>query len=132
MGPTPVVLVGFCFGGTQAYLAAASGEPEVDGVIAFYGSLDGARVGVPSPRDHAAEMRGPLLGLFGGADQAIPPDQVEAFDAALTSAGVEHEVVVYPGAPHSFFDRKQAEHAEACADAWRRVLGFLGGLSSSG
>ena len=125
MWATPVVLVGFCFGGTQAYLAAASGEPAVDGVIAFYGSLDGARVGVPSPRDHAEEMRGPLLGLFGGADQAIPLDQVEAFDAALSRAGAEHEVVVYPGAPHSFFDRKQAEHAEACADAWRRVLGFL-------
>jgi carboxymethylenebutenolidase len=70
-------------------------------------------------------MHGPVLGLFGGADEGIPPDQVQAFDSALAEAGVEHELVTYPGAPHSFFDRSYEEHAEACEDAWRRVLGFL-------
>ena len=45
-----------------------------------------------------------------------------AFDAALSAAGVEHELVVYDGAPHSFFDRRYEEHAEASADAWQRVL----------
>jgi len=77
---------------------------------------------MPSPIDHAAEMRCPVLGLFGGADEAIPTDQVEEFDRALDDADVEHEVVVYPGAPHSFFDRSYEEHAGACSDAWRRVL----------
>ena len=51
--------------------------------------------------------------------------QVEEFERGLEDAGIEKEVVVYPGAPHSFFDRTSDEHAEACADAWRRVLGFL-------
>jgi carboxymethylenebutenolidase len=51
---------------------------------------------------------------------------VEAFDRALTAAGVEHRSVVYPGAPHSFFDRKSAEFADASADAWRQVLDFIG------
>jgi carboxymethylenebutenolidase len=41
---------------------------------------------------------------------------------------VEHEIKVYPGAPHSFFDRKYDEFAEACEDAWRRVLAFLGSV----
>jgi carboxymethylenebutenolidase len=66
-----------------------------------------------------------VLGLFGGADEAIPADQVEAFEQALQSGGVEHDIRVYPGAPHSFFDRKYDEYAEACEDAWRRTLQFL-------
>ena len=49
----------------------------------------------------------------------------EAFDRALTEAGVEHEVVSYDGAPHSFFDRKQEEFAAASDDAWGRVLEFI-------
>jgi carboxymethylenebutenolidase len=78
-----------------------------------------------SPIHRAVDMRGPLLGLYGGDDPNIPPDQVDAFDRALADAGVEHEIVTYPGAPHSFFDRRYEEHAEACEDSWRRVLAFL-------
>jgi carboxymethylenebutenolidase len=48
-----------------------------------------------------------------------------AFDEALTKAGVEHELVTYDGAPHSFFDRRQKEFAEASEDAWRRVIEFI-------
>ena len=62
---------------------------------------------------------------MGGADQAITTDDVAAFEQALTVAGVEHEVVTYDGAPHSFFDRKFDEFADASADAWRRVLAFI-------
>jgi carboxymethylenebutenolidase len=75
-------------------------------------------------------MRCPVLGLFGGADQGIPPEDVEEFDRSLDVAGVPHEIVVYPGAPHSFFDRKYDEYAEACEDAWRRVLAFLAHLGA--
>ena len=129
VGETPVVAVGFCFGGSQAYLAAAAGdELPLDGFVAFYGGLDGTRVRIPSPSDQVERMRGPILGLFGGADAGIPVEKVHAFDAALTATGVDHEIVVYPGAPHSFFDRRCAEHADACADAWRRVLDFLGAV----
>jgi carboxymethylenebutenolidase len=62
---------------------------------------------------------------MGGADQAITGDDVAAFDRALDAAGVGHELVTYEGAPHSFFDRRQEEHAEASEDAWQRVLAFL-------
>ena len=64
-----------------------------------------------------------MLALQAGADANITAEDNEAFDRALTGAGVEHEVVSYDGAPHSFFDRKQEEFAAASDDAWGRVLG---------
>jgi carboxymethylenebutenolidase len=124
-GERPVFSVGFCFGGMQSFLAATSAELDLDGVVGFYGALDGSKRGFPSPPDVAGEMRCPVLGLFGGADQAISREQVAAFDEALDEAGVEHELVVYPDAPHSFFDRRYEQYADASADAWRRTLAFI-------
>jgi carboxymethylenebutenolidase len=129
-GARTAVTVGFCFGGSQSFAAATSADLDLLAAVGFYGRLVPAREGAPAPLDHAAQTRCPVLGLFGGADEAIPADQVEAFDRGLDEAGVEHEIVTYPGAPHSFFDRAQAEHAEASEDAWRRVLGFLGAVAT--
>jgi carboxymethylenebutenolidase len=70
-------------------------------------------------------MDAPILALQGGADQNITADHNAAYDEALSAAGVEHEVVSYPGAPHSFFDRKQADYADDSADAWNRTLEFI-------
>jgi carboxymethylenebutenolidase len=70
-------------------------------------------------------MEAPILALQGGADQHITAEHNAAFDEALTAAGVDHEVVAYPGAPHSFFDRKQEEFADDSADAWQRTLDFI-------
>jgi carboxymethylenebutenolidase len=124
-GTTSFVSVGFCYGGMQSFMAAMSQELLLDGAVGFYGVLRGGRFGFPSVLDHVGETRCPVLGLFGGADEAIPTSDIDTYDRLLTEAGVEHEVVVYPGAPHSFFDRSFAEHEGACADAWRRVLGFV-------
>jgi len=124
-GVESVVTVGFCFGGLQSFLAGTNPELGLDAEVGFYAALDTSSRGFPGPLERAAEIRGPLLGLFGGADQHITFDQVMDFDRRLDEAGVEHEIHVYEGAPHSFFDRSYDEHAEACADAWRRVLGFL-------
>jgi carboxymethylenebutenolidase len=52
-------------------------------------------------------------------------NDVQALNANLDKAGVEHEIVVYPDAPHSFFDRRSADFAEASSNAWRRFLGFI-------
>jgi carboxymethylenebutenolidase len=71
------------------------------------------------------DYRCPVLALFGGADEGISSDDVERFERALKEAGVQHEAVTYPGAPHSFFDRRQTEFTDASADAWRRVLEFV-------
>jgi carboxymethylenebutenolidase len=75
-------------------------------------------------------MQAPILALQGGADDHIPAADNAAFDAALTAAGVEHEVVIEPGAPHSFFDRRREEFAEQSEDAWRRTLEFIESHSS--
>lgn len=126
-----VVTVGFCFGGSQSYLATTDDSLGLSGAIAFYGGLDPSRLGVyPRPAGEAASMRGPILALFGGADASITAELRDEFDAALTGAGVEHEFVVYPGAPHSFFDRSHHDHDAECEDAWRRVLRFLADLEA--
>jgi carboxymethylenebutenolidase len=129
-GVASVVIVGFCFGGTNTYLTAANPEQDVDGFVAFYGGQNGARWGFDNPADVADKMRGPVLGLFGGADDGIPAEAVQLLDDQLTKYEVEHEIHTYPGAPHSFFDRSFEEHAGACADAWERVLNFLQGVGA--
>jgi carboxymethylenebutenolidase len=122
-GVTAVFTVGFCFGGRNSWLAAASGH-DLAGAAGFYGSL-GERNGEPGPIDRAAEMTAPILALQAGDDQNITAADNRAFAEALTAAGVPYELITYDGAPHSFFDRKQAEFADASADAWDRVLEFI-------
>jgi len=73
----------------------------------------------------AHEIEAPILALQAGADQHITAEDNAELERALRDAGVEYEVVTYDGAPHSFFDRKQEEFADASEDAWRRVLAFL-------
>ena len=121
-----VFTVGFCFGGSNSWLQAAGGHG-LAGVIGFYGRPGPGRDGSPGPAQRAAEFQCPVLGLMGGADQGIPQDQVDEYDAALEAAGIEHQLITYPGAPHSFFDRSYEEHAAAAADAWQRVLAFIAG-----
>jgi carboxymethylenebutenolidase len=122
-GAQAVFTVGFCFGGRHAWLAAADGHG-IAGAVGFYG-LPGERNGQPGPIQRAGELSAPILALMAGDDQAIGADQVAALERALAGAGVEHEVVTYEGAPHSFFDRKQDEFGEASDDAWRRTLAFI-------
>jgi carboxymethylenebutenolidase len=121
-----VFSVGFCFGGALSYLQAASGVGYA-GVIAFYGWPLGLSrwPDRPKPIDAVPRYTCPVLSLFGGADEGIPQSAVDQFDAACRRAGVRHEFTVYPGAPHSFFDRKQTEFRDASADAWRRVQEFV-------
>lgn len=118
--------VGFCFGGRLSLLQATSGL-ELAGVIGFYGWPVGPhRTGLPAPADLAAAFACPVLSIWGGADQGIGPEAVEAFGTALAAAGAEHRSVVYPDAPHSFFDRRATEFAAASEDAWRQMLAFMG------
>jgi carboxymethylenebutenolidase len=128
-GATRVVSMGFCFGGRASLMQAS--QESVDGAVAFYGPPTRAEGGELSPvaEAKAGLVRVPVLGLYGGADRGIPASDVEAYDHALDEAGIEHRIVVYPDAPHSFFDRKMSEHAEACRDAWARVLGFVDSLA---
>ncbi len=118
--------VGFCLGGALSFLTGTRQEFDLAGVIGFYSGMsrkfEGAR---GTLLDEARQIVYPALGLFGGNDPSIPVDKIRAFDEELDRAGVEHEVVIYPGAPHSFFDKRATEFADASADAWQRLLGFI-------
>jgi carboxymethylenebutenolidase len=124
--PERVYTVGFCLGGRISLLQAAQGIG-LAGVIGFYPwPVGGHRSGLPAPADEAPRFACPVLNLYGGTDAGIPADAREAFDRALEAASVEHRSIVYEGAPHSFFDRKATDFADASTDAWRQVLGFMG------
>ena len=116
-GAGPLFTVGFCLGGSQSWRLSAS-SLDFAGVIGFYG--------MPKlVRSVLDQMRAPLLLLVAGADSATPRQEFADLDAALTERGVEHDMVVYEGAPHSFFDRSYAQWHDAGADAWRRMLSFV-------
>jgi carboxymethylenebutenolidase len=122
VGVDSVFTVGFCFGGRNSWLAAAAGH-RLAGAVGFYG-VPGQREH-PGPLQRVRQMEAPILALQAGDDQNITAADNAEFEQALTEAGVEHELVTYPGAPHSFFDRRHEEFAEDSADAWSRVLTFI-------
>ena len=116
---------GFCMGGRMSFLAATLGL-DLAGVIGMYGTLRGPwRNDAPAPLDRIGDIAAPVLGLFGGADAGITPDAVRAFDRGLAERGIDHRVVTYPGAPHSFFDRKAVDFAADSEAAWNEVLAFI-------
>ncbi|HSJ29432.1 MAG TPA: dienelactone hydrolase family protein [Acidimicrobiia bacterium] len=120
-----VYTVGFCFGGNIAWGSATHGHG-LAGVIGFYGKPEADRPAGDGPIwDRCELIEGKVLAMFGGADPGIPAENIERFEDALDAAGVDHEVVTYPGAPHSFFDRTQADHASESLDAWNRMVRFL-------
>jgi carboxymethylenebutenolidase len=119
-----IFTVGFCFGGRNSWLSAAGGHG-LAGAIGFYGRPGESRDGSPGPTQRAAELEAPILALQAGDDQNITAEDNAAFVEALTAAGVEHDVIAYEGAPHSFFDRRQENFVAASEDAWRRVLEFI-------
>lgn len=125
-GAGAVYVLGFCFGGRAAFMTGT--EDDVAGVVGFYGSPTRAEEGGSSPVDaaRAGRFRAPVLAIYGGADEKITPEDQQVFAEALTARHVLHETVVYEDAPHSFFDRSLAEHAQACDDAWRLCLRFMG------
>jgi carboxymethylenebutenolidase len=123
-GCRSIFTVGFCFGGRLSWTMAASGL-RLAGAVGFYGRPGDFQDGTPGPARRATAIEAPILALQAGADQNITAEDNAAFERALGAAGVEHEVVTYEGAPHSFFDRRYEEFADASADAWRRVLAFI-------
>lgn len=118
--------IGFCFGGRTSFLLGTLPDLGLSGVIGFYGWPVGSFANdSPAPAQVSDRLVSPLLGIFGGADPKITPADVSAFETALGNAPVAHRVVSYEGAPHSFFDRKQAGHADAAAAAWAEVRTFI-------
>lgn len=119
-GAARVACWGFCMGGRLAYAAAARVRG-LAGAVTYYGFLD-APPGRLAPLQLAGEIRIPVLAVFGGADQGIPPDQISAFRDALHT---DKEFVTYPGAPHGFLRYGATTHRDAIDDALQRTYRFF-------
>jgi len=126
---TSVVTIGFCIGGRLAVLASIR-DRELAGTIGYYCWPAPGPDGAPGPTGRAAELGAPVLALMAGADPGIPLAHIAEFETALAAAGLDHEVVTYEGAPHSFFDVKQSEYKDASLDSWERVLAFIGRVTA--
>jgi carboxymethylenebutenolidase len=123
--PRSVFTTGFCMGGRLSSMSATIGLG-LAGAIPFYGWPTGPnRNGTPAPAEHADKIECDILAFWGGADEGIPEEARNEFDRALDRAGVRHETVTYPGAPHGFFDRAAVEFQHESNDAWDRILSFI-------
>ncbi len=118
-------VIGFCMGGSFTLMTGTEESFGFAGLVPFYAGLAREFGGHGTVLDNAGKVKYPVLGLFGGADQGIPEEQVKQLDANLDESGVSHNIVLYPGAPHSFFDRRAEEFADASQNAWERILTFV-------
>ncbi|MEE8119018.1 MAG: dienelactone hydrolase family protein [Gammaproteobacteria bacterium] len=115
-----IATLGWCLGGSLSLSAALQLQEQVDAVVVYYG-----HIGAVSQVE-LANLQAPLLGFFGGQDQAIPAAHVEKFHTALERLGKPAEIHIYPDAEHAFANpsgtRYRAKDAE---DAWQKTLAFL-------
>jgi carboxymethylenebutenolidase len=124
-----LAIIGFCRGGRTVWEYSAHNKNLKAGV-AFYGSL----VDPPaqkekwpkSPTELAADVKAPVLGLYGAEDTGIPVVQVEAMKEALAKAKKKAEFKIYPGAPHGFHaDYRPSYRKEAAEDGWKMTIDWL-------
>jgi carboxymethylenebutenolidase len=120
-------ITGFCWGGRIVWLYTAH-NPQVKAGVAWYGRL----VGTPSdmlpknPIDIAADLKAPVLGLYGGKDQGIPMDTIEKMRAAIKAANGKSEIIVYPEAEHGFnADYRPSYNKAAAQDGWNRLQAWF-------
>lgn len=113
-----IAVIGFCYGGRTSLLYSLHNE-NIAATGIFYGMAD-------TTPDELARLRGPVLGIFGGADSSIPLAEVEGLRASLEAAGVEHTISIYPGQPHAFVtDIASIRAGGPQQEAWNELLGFL-------
>lgn len=122
-----LAITGFCWGGRITWLYAAH-NPRLTAAVAWYGRLDG-EINERTPKyplDLAAQIRAPVLGLYGGKDQGIPLDDVESMRDALKKSGSKSQIHIYPDAPHAFHaDYRPSYRKDAAEDGWQRMLDWL-------
>ena len=120
-------VTGFCWGGRITWLYAAH-NPGLKAAVAWYGPIDRPRSELQPkyPIDLAAELKAPVLGLYGAADQSIPVDTVDKMAAACKAAGKTCEFKVYGDTPHGFnADYRPSYRADAAKDGWTRMLAWF-------
>ena len=111
--------IGWCMGGGYA-MDVALLEPTLAADVINYGSL-------PTETDDLKKINAPILGLFGGLDRGITPDDVNKFDAQMKGLGKKVEVHIYPDAGHAFENPNNTAgyKKDDTADAWKRTVAFL-------
>ncbi len=120
-------VTGFCWGGRQTWLYAAH-NPNLKAAVAWYGPLSGnkSELTPAHPLDLVKDLKAPVLGLYGGADQGIPVAQVDQLRDAAKAAGKPVELVVYPNAPHGFHaDFRPSYTPDAAKDGWNRLQAWF-------
>ncbi|WP_313951438.1 dienelactone hydrolase family protein [Accumulibacter sp.] len=124
-------ITGFCWGGRITWLYTAH-NPQVKAGVAWYGKLVGqANELTPNqPLDIAGKLFGPVLGLYGGADQGIPLETIEQMRKALalapSQASRASTIHVYEGVPHAFHaDYRPSYRKQAAEDGWRRLQAWF-------
>ena len=125
-----LAVTGFCWGGRITWLYAAQ-NPGVRAGVAWYGRLVGVVNDITPrhPTDLAAQLKAPVLGLYGGLDAGIPLETVEAMEKALKQGGTAaqaSEIHVYDNAPHAFHaDYRPSYRKEEAEDGWQRMLAWF-------
>jgi len=122
-----LAITGFCWGGRIVWLYAAH-NPDLKSGVAWYGRLAGAKSDLTPrhPIDIAAELKAPVLGLYGAADQSIPVATVEQMRSACEAADKTCEMIVYPDTPHAFnADYRPSYRAGPAKDGWLRTLAWF-------
>jgi carboxymethylenebutenolidase len=118
-------VTGFCRGGLYTLLFAAQ-SPDVKAAVSWYGQVKPAKtagIRTAGPIDLVAQIKAPVLGLYGGADQGIPVSDVQELESALKAAGKTAEFVIYADAPHAFHaDYRPSYRENPAIDAWARCL----------
>lgn len=121
-----LAITGFCWGGRIVWLYSAH-NPAVKAGVAWYGPLVPPAAVSPLQPKHpveiAADLKAPVLGLYGAADGGIPVENVEQMKAALKAANKPGEFMVYPDTPHAFnADYRPSYRKPAADDGWKRML----------
>lgn len=122
-----VAITGFCWGGRIVWLYAAH-SAKLKAGVAWYGRVVGqaSPLTPKNPIDVVADIKAPVLGLYGGKDQGIPNDTVQMMESELKKAGKKAQIVMYPEAPHGFNADFRATYREADAkDGWKRMLDWF-------
>jgi carboxymethylenebutenolidase len=124
-------VIGFCMGGQYALLAACACRG-LSACVPFYGMLRYAEGLDPSrkprsPLEALADLRCPVLGLYGEEDPIIPVADVRELEERLAKSRQGGEVRLYAGAGHAFMNdtRPEMYRPTAAADAWPRSVAFL-------
>lgn len=123
-------ITGFGWGGRIVWLYSAH-NPGVQAGAAWYGRLAGTPnpLQPENPIDIAGKLHAPVLGLYGGRDNSIPPDTVERMKGALaqgSAASRASQFVVYPDAGHGFnADYRPSYVRDAAQDGWQRCLAWF-------